>query len=95
MIIDPGAEIFIGFFIALITYVLAKTGVELPICLGSMVTISFVLGTIFVLFSGQPETTLFTILINSTVFLLGNALGLIGAGLLETFLNFGKELLKF
>ena len=87
MSIDPFFEIYIGFFIALGTYVLVRFNVNPPICLCAMGGISFILGITVTMIFANPENALSTIVQNTILFIIGNALGMVGGAIFEGILR--------
>jgi len=94
MPIDPITEIIIGFLIACITYVMIRLGVHLPISFGAMGLISLVLGIVASLIA-DPHNSVFVIPQNIIMFVIGNALGLLGAALFEQVLRVFRQMINF
>jgi len=95
MLIDPITEVYIGFFIAVGAYVLVRFNIHPPICLCAMGGISFMLGVLVTIFSESPQNTMLTIAQNTVLFVVGNALGLVGGAIFEAILRAIRQVVSF
>ncbi len=95
MLIDPFTEIYIGFFIAVGSYVLIRFNIHPPICLCVMGGISFLLGVFVSIFSESSQNVMLTIAQNTVLFIVGNALGLLGSAIFEAILRVIRQAVKF
>jgi len=94
MLIEPFTEIYIGFFIAVATYVSIRFNIHAPICLCVMGGISFILGIIVTILSENPQNAISTIAQNTFMFVIGNALGLVGGAIFEGILRIIRQAIR-
>ncbi len=95
MLVDPFIEIYIGFFIAAATYVLVRFNIHPPICLCAMGGISLVLGITVTMLSESPQNAMLMVAQNTVLFVIGNALGLVGGAIFEVILRVIKQAIQF
>ena len=95
MLIDPTVQITIGFIVASLTYLLVRLNIHPPICLCSMGAISFLLGIFVTVLSENPQNAMLSIVGNTLMFVIGNALGLIGGAIFEFNIRIIRQVIEF
>ena len=95
MLIDPTAQITFGFIVAAVTYLLVRLNIHPPICLCSMVAISFLLGIFVTILSENPQNAMLSIAENTLMFVIGNVFGLIGGAIFEFIVRIIRQVIEF